>query len=393
LSVADLIFVVVALLAAIRGLQRGLIAQIFEFGGGLVGLVTGILLGPRIAMAFSPEGGPQAIVISLVTIFVTLSVGQGAGYAIGRRGGLLARRVHLGGVDSLLGAASGVAVTVVVFWLIASLLVQAPWSGVAGAVRRSRVYDLAGERLPDPPRVVAQLRHLFDTSPFPQVFAGLPRRIGPPVELPSNGSARRAARRAEGSVVRVVAPGCGGLRQGSGWISGEGTVVTNAHVVAGGEDVRIESPDGAHEGVVVLFDPSTDLAVVRAPDLTGDPLPLATGTLGRSTPGATLGFPGDRDGRLIIHRAAVQDVYDATGLDIYGRRPVTRQVYELRSPVRGGDSGGPFVLPNGTVAGTIFAASTADEGTGYALTGEEISDEVRSAAGLNDPVSTGPCTA
>jgi hypothetical protein len=51
------------------------------------------------------------------------------------------------------------------------------------------------------------------------------------------------------------------------------------------------------------------------------------------------------------------------------------------------------VLPNGTVAGTIFAASTADEGTGYALTGAEISDEVRSAAGLNDPVSTGPCTA
>ncbi|MDQ3766641.1 MAG: MarP family serine protease [Actinomycetota bacterium] len=392
MSVADLIFVVVALLAAIRGLQRGLVAQVFEFGGGCVGLVTGIVLGPRIAMAVSPEGGPEAIVVSLITIFVALSVGQGVGYAIGRRGGLLARKVHLGGVDSLLGAASGIGVTVVVFWLIASLLVQAPWTGVAGAVRRSRVYALTGEMLPDPPRVVAQLRHLFDTSPFPQVFAGLPRRIGPPVELPSNRLARRAALRAKGSVVRVVAPGCGGLRQGSGWISDEGIVITNAHVVAGGGSVQVESSDGAHRGVVVLFDPGTDVAVVRAPDLAGDPLRLSTGTLGRSSPGATLGFPGERDGRLIIHRAAVQDVYDATGLDIYGRKPVTRQVYELRSPVRGGDSGGPFVLPDGTVAGTIFAASTSNEGTGYALTGAEIADEVRSASRLSDPVSTGPCT-
>ncbi|MDQ3752820.1 MAG: CvpA family protein, partial [Actinomycetota bacterium] len=175
-------------------MQRGLVVQVFELGGGLAGLVAGILLGPRAAMALSPEGGPQAIVISLVTIFVALAGGQGAGYAIGSRAGLLARRVHLGGVDSLLGAASGAAVTVVVFWLISSLLVQAPWAGVAGAVRRSRVYALTGELLPDPPRVVAQLRHLLDTSPFPQVFAGLPRRIGPPVKLPSEGSARLAAR-------------------------------------------------------------------------------------------------------------------------------------------------------------------------------------------------------
>lgn len=393
MPIADAIVIAIALLAAIRGLQRGIVAQVFEFGGGLAGLVAGIVLGPRLATAVSPAGGPEAMVISLITIFVTLSAGQGAGYAIGRRGGLLARRVHLGGVDSLLGAASGVAVTVIVFWLIGSLLVQAPWTGVAGAVRRSRVYALTGEMLPDPPRVVAQLRHLLDTSPFPQVFAGFPRRIGPPVELPSNGSARRAARRAQGSVVRVVAPGCGGIRQGSGWISAEGTVVTNAHVVAGGSQIQVESSEGAHRGTVVLFDPSTDIAVVRAPDLPGDPLRLAARTLGRSSPGATLGFPGGRGGRLVIHRAAVQDVYDATGLDIYGGKAVTRQVYELRSPVRGGDSGGPFVLPDGAVAGTIFAASTSDGATGYALTGAEIADEIRSAARLSDPVSTGRCAA
>ncbi|MBA3349902.1 MAG: serine protease, partial [Actinobacteria bacterium] len=160
-----------------------------------------------------------------------------------------------------------------------------------------------------------------------------------------------------------------------------------------GGHIQVESSDGAHPGIVVLFDSSTDIAVVRAPDVAGDSLRLSTGTLERSSPGATLGFPGSRGGRLVVHRAAVQDVYDATGLDIYGRQTVTREVYELRSPVRPGDSGGPFVLPNGTVAGTIFAASTSDQGTGYALTGAEIADEIRSASRLSDPVPTGPCTA
>jgi len=36
------------------------------------------------------------------------------------------------------------------------------------------------------------------------------------------------------------------------------------------------------------------------------------------------GFQGND--RLIIHRAAVQDVYDAMGLDIFGSKPATRQV-------------------------------------------------------------------
>ena len=93
-----------------------------------------------------------------------------------------------------------------------------------------------------------------------------------------------------------------------------------------------------------------------------------------------------------VHRAAVEEWNNANGRDIYGRSEVTRRVYELRSPVRQGDSGGPFALPNGKVAGMVFAASTTDGRIGYALTGGEIADEIDKGTRRTTPVSAGRCT-
>ena len=95
---------------------------------------------------------------------------------------------------------------------------------------------------------------------------------------------------------------------------------------------------------------------------------------------------------MVVHPAAVNDEYEASGRDIYGRSLVTRSIYELRSPVRQGDSGGPFVLPSGDVAGVIFAAATTDGDVGYALTGPEVSDEVTRGSNSSEAVDTGSCT-
>ena len=108
--------------------------------------------------------------------------------------------------------------------------------------------------------------------------------------------------------------------------------------------------------------------------------------------GATLGYPGDADGQFVPTKAAVQAFYEATGRDIYGQALVTREVYELRARVEQGDSGGPFVLPDGRVAGVVFAASTTDADTGYALTGAEAEDEVMEGSQRTEPVDTGRCT-
>ena len=366
--------------------------QTFEFGGGLLGLLGGLWLGPRLASLFTNEAGIEGALISLIAVFVGLSVGQTIGYMLGFRFGLAARRARLGTPDALLGVATGIVVTSVAFWIVGSLLIGGPSRPVARALNRSEVLNAVNSAMPRPPNVFAYIKQYLDTSGFPQVFAGFPRPVGPPVKLPNDAVAQRAIAAADQSTVRIVAPACGGTQLGSGWVAADSTIVTNAHVVAGADSVSVQDSAGSHAATVVVFDPRTDVAVLRASGLAGPALELVTEAQNRGTPGATLGFPGAAGGDMRVHRAAVNDSYPASGRDIYGRSLVSRDVYELRSPVRQGDSGGPFVLPNGGVAGVVFAAATTDGGIGYALTGGEVADEVARGSRSSEPVGTGPCT-
>ena len=90
--------------------------------------------------------------------------------------------------------------------------------------------------------------------------------------------------------------------------------------------------------------------------------------------------------------AAVRRDIQAIGRDIYGRSVVQRDVYELQAVIRPGNSGGPFVLFDGDVAGLVFAASTAESNVGYALTTPQIIPLVQQAKGRTGRVSTDGCT-
>ena len=392
MNIVDVIVVILAGFAAYRGWRRGLVRQVFEYGGGFAGLLLGIAVGPRIASAVTDKPGIAGALISLVIVFIGLSLGQALGFVLGHHVGTAAANAKLAGPDSFFGAAFGVAVTVVSFWLIGSLLLSGPSRPVSKALHKSRLLKVVSSALPRPPNLFAYIQKYLNTSGFPTVFAGLPPSIGPPVKLPSSAVARKVAEAVQASTVRIVVPACGGLQLGSGWVAAPSTVVTNAHVVAGGRDVSVQDSAGRHSGSVVLFDPRTDIAVIHVEGVVGKPLALDSDDEESGTPGATLGYPGSADGHLVIHRAAVQDVFDASGYDIYGRDEVTRHIYEIRSIVRQGDSGGPFALPNGQVAGVVFAASTTDDDTGYVLTGKEVADEVTQGAERTTPVSTRECT-
>ena len=392
MNVVDVIFLALAGFAAYRGWRSGFLRQAFEYGGGFLGLLAGVAFGPRIASMFTDDAGAKGALIALIVVFVGLSLGQAIGFVIGHRFGQVAERNKLASADSVLGAALGIGVTVVSFWLLGSVLIQGPSKDVARALEKSRTLRFVNDALPRPPNVFAYIQQYLNTSGFPQVFAGLPPSIGPPVKLPSNELAQRAIAAAQASTVRIVVPACGGVQLGSGWVVAPSTVVTNAHVVAGGDELTVEDGAGQHTGTVVLFDPKTDVAIVRAEGLSGPPLELDTADKERGTAGATLGFPGTAGGEMIVHRAAVQARYSASGRDIYGRAIVEREVYEIRARVRQGDSGGPFVLPNGDVAGVVFAASTTDDQTGYALSGDEVTDEIARGTGRTAPVDTGSCT-
>lgn len=390
MNLADLAVILLAGLAAFRGFRHGLLGQFFELGGGFLGLVLGVTLAGTVADAFTDEPGVQALLISLLTVFVLLSIGQTAGHLIGLRFARAANNARLGGVNQGLGAGFGIFVTLLSYWLVGSLLVHGPSREVAKLMSKSVILKELND-ISKPPDVLAYLRQYLDTAGFPQVFSGLPRPIGEPVDLPSDKFARKAARKVQASTVRIVVPACGGQQLGTGWVGAPDTVVTNAHVVAGGGDVEVQDQEGSHTGRVVLFDPATDIAIVHVTGLAGPPLDLDTSELERGTPGATLGFPGSSAPEMDVDPAAVQDSYPARGRDIYGRDDVTRQVYELRATIRQGESGGPFALPSGDVAGVVFAASTTDRNVGYALTGAEVEDELREGATRSEPVSTGDC--
>ena len=389
MNIVDVVILLLCAAAAWRGYRRGFVGQVFEFGGGFLGLVLGLAFGPRLANAFVDQPGPRAIA-SLVVVFVFLSLGQTIGFLLGHRFGKFAERARLGGLNQGFGAAFGVVVTLVSFWLIGSLLVQGPSREVARAMRHSALLDVVNDTLPPPPDLLAYLQQYLNTSGFPQVFVDLPPDAGRPVDVPSDRAALRASRVARESTLRITAPACGGTQLGSGWIAADGTVVTNAHVVAGASSVEVQELSDVHSATVVVFDPDTDIAILHVEGLTQPPLELVTEQQERGAAGATLGYPGG--GELQIDPAAVQAVYSARGRDIYGEDEVTREVYEVRSRVRKGDSGGPFVLEDGTVAGVVFAASTTDGDVGYALTGAEVTDEITAGRDRTRAVSTGGCT-
>ncbi len=388
----DLIVLVIAGLAAWRGWRRGLLGQVFELGGGFIGLLLGLSLGPRIASAFTDKGDVSGALFSLSAVLLFVTIGQTIGFLAGHRLGDRARSTGLGGIDSAVGSGFGVVVWFVSFWLLGSVLIHGPSKSLAKGLQRSSFFEVTNAVFPEPPDLLAYLQQYLNTSGFPQVFVGLPT-LSEPVDLPPRGDTRDAYNAAKDSTVRLLVEACGGVQLGSGWIYDGDSIVTNAHVVSGGNEVTVQELNGNEViGAVVLFDPKTDVAVVRADGLTGEPLNLITEVLDRGSGGATLGYPGNRDGQLVAKRAAVQGSYPARGRDIYGRNETTREVYELRSPVRQGDSGGPFVLPDGSVAGVVFAASTTDGDIGYALTGNEVQDEVTRGASRTEPTGTGSCT-
>jgi S1-C subfamily serine protease len=191
--------------------------------------------------------------------------------------------------------------------------------------------------------------------------------------------------------VQVIGPACDVIQEGSGFVAADGYVVTNAHVVAGMDDPEVRSAaGGSADATTVLFDPDLDLAVLSVPNASGPPLPLATEPLDRGAPGAILGYP--QGGPLDVRRAAVRRTFaNAVGRDIYGHGEVDREVLELQTLVRPGNSGGPFVLPDGRVAGVVFAASSGEDEVGYAIAAGEVGDPLRTAVGRTTPVDTGPC--
>jgi S1-C subfamily serine protease len=298
---------------------------------------------------------------------------------------------RLARADTVGGSVVSVAAVLLVVWFMALNLATGPIPAVSRQIQRSAIVRILATTLPEPPSLIGEARRFLNVLGFPDVFLGLPPLPSEPVPPPTDAEARQAFDAAAGGTVQILEAACDRIQEGSGFAAADGLVVTNAHVVAGGDEphVRIEGVDGSLPATTVVFDSALDIAVLRVPGLGAEPLPLSSSEWGRGTSGAVLGFP--EGGPLSGRRAAVRAVFDATGRDIYGHDPVLRRIYELQTVVRPGNSGGPFVLTNGQVAGVVFAASTMDRTTGYAITSLQVRPLVQRATQLSSAVDTGPC--
>ena len=388
MGILDIAILLVIVWMVLRWSNIGLVQGFFSLGGFFIGLVMGALLSPYIVRLVDGESIRLFILVGAMSV-CGLVVGM-AGESVGRK--LSSRLEHgkLRKVDAVLGGMFSVVLATLYVWIAAAVLSGSPFTMLNQAFQESRIVQAVNRTYPKPPASLARIGSTLGTFQFPQVFIGPEPETVTPVAPPDSALLQQAVAVAGKSTVRVEALGCGALSRGSGFVAREDLVVTNAHVVAGSESISITDVGGKKRARLVYYDPDLDLAVLRVANLSGAPLPVADSVFVRGTMGAVLGYPGGGD--FEATGAAILRTMNARGLNIYGTRATSRQIYELQTRIVSGNSGGPVVTPEGRVLGVVFARSQTQRAIGYALTSTSVLPGVNMAESRQSAISSGQCT-
>ena len=237
---------------AFFGAGRGLVEQVLS----LAGLAIGAVAGSRLAPSLLPEGRESAWLplAALAGAVVGAILVQSVLFLLAAP---LRRRVRRGGarrVDRGAGVVLGASLGLVIAWLVAAVVVFQPLGraeGLRSEVRHSSILRTALSLVP-PDRVLGALARLDAFTVVPLPVAALPE---PDVSvLRSTG-----ARRAQGAVVELRGRACGLIRQGSGWVIGDGLVATNAHVIAGQDDTQALVAGGPSLDAEPVYVDATDI--------------------------------------------------------------------------------------------------------------------------------------
>ena len=389
----DVLVLMLALLAGVSGARQGMVTAGASFIGVLAGAVIGVRIAPSLIERYqSPE---VRVALGVSIVIVLIAIGETLGVLLGRA---VQRRIDaevLRQMDSFLGAVVQGIAALVVAWLVALPLSKSSvYTGLTGAVRDSSVLRLVDTVMPNVLRELpSELTRLLDVSGFPDVLAPFSPTpitdVGPadPVLLNSP-----VVRQAKASVLKVRgrARSCSRALEGSGFVVAPQRVITNAHVVAGTDQVQVEiSPNNTLDAEVVSYDPEVDVAILKVPGLRAPVLPLAPKPAISGLSGLVLGYP--LDGPYTASAARVRDRIHLRGPDIYNASTVVRNVYTVRAVVRSGNSGGPLLDGSGQVLGLVFGAAVDNDETGFVLADDEIADQVNTATSRTTEVSTGSC--
>jgi S1-C subfamily serine protease len=387
----DLLLIVAAIGYAVGGFRNGALLGALSLGGFFGGAAAGAQLAKPLGRQLANGAAQVPVAIVCVLFFALL----GQLFTVWVAGRLRSRVTWHPArqLDHAVGALFSAAAVLLVAWMVAVPLAVAPYPTIAGQVRRSMLIRAVDDVLPDQIRnLYSSLRLFVDRSGFPQVFGTLqPTRIVdvPPADPGLLHSPAVATSRASVLKVRSIARSCDRGIEGTGFVYARQRMLTNAHVVAGANQVQVQTATGPLTAHVVLFDANRDIAVLWVPGLTAPPLPMA-GTVASSGQDAiVLGYP--QDGPFDVRPARIRDRERISGHDIYGQLSVDRDIYTIRSVVRAGNSGGPLIDTHGAVLGIVFASALDSADTGFVLTAQEAASDAAAGRRASKDVSTGEC--
>lgn len=399
MNVLDILLLAGAVWFAVIGYRQGFVVGILSVIGFLGGGLVAIYLLPVLwdQMTDGSEVSSTAAVVAVVIVIVCASVGQAFTTHLGNK---LRRHITWSparALDATGGALVNVVAMLLVAWLIGSALAGTSLPTLGKEVRSSSV--LLGVSRVMPPQAstwFTDFSSVLAQNGFPQVFSPFANEPITEVRAPDPALVGSpVAARAQQSIVKVVgtAPSCGKVLEGTGFVFSDRRVMTNAHVVGGVDEptVQIGGQGRLYDAKVVLYDWRRDIAVLDVPDLHVKPLQFATTDNDAETGDSAIvaGFP--ENGSYDVRSARVRARIDASGPDIYHRGTVRRDVYSLYTTVRQGNSGGPLLTPEGKMYGVVFAKSLDDPDTGYALTADEIRDDITQGRTANQQVDSQGC--
>jgi hypothetical protein len=388
MSWVDIVIVVWVVLAAVRGRSLGALTQLL----GLVGFVVGLALGAVIAVPVAGRfhiGVARTGLIAGIVLGVAILAAIG-GNVLGKWANIAMRRLRLGTIDAVAGAAVAALGALLSAWLVAGLFTQSSVNWLAGPIQRSVVLTAIDAVMPPVPAVVARAEAFLSTDVFPVAFAEVTQPTTTSVKVPSQGAAQAIARRASSSVLKVEASGgCGEQRDGTSFVVAPGLLITDAHVVAGEPTIIVETVRGPRVAQLLVFDPALDVAILRVPRLALPVIQLVGAVATVGTASAIVGYPGG--GPQTSLPAGVAGTFSAQGRDIYGGGLVTRPIYAVTADVRPGNSGSPLVVSGGAI-GMVFSRSLAQANLGYALRSSALVPDVRIAERTSSTVGSGACT-
>ncbi len=384
----DLFILLFLVAAVVRGTEVGFVRQFCSTVGFFAGLFLGAWINSHINHIVNTPGARAvlALVVVLGLALAVMAVGEYVGLILKFR---LRNAKITDKLDKIFGSVLAGATLLVAVWLGAAIFRNISDSGWQRQIRNSRIIMTLDNNLPSAPGVLTQLGHLIDPNSFPQVFTGLEPTLKTDAPLPDMGVLNAAVQKARPSVVKIEGEGCNNIVEGSGFVAGNRTVVTNAHVVAGVNRPFVLDQDGTREATVVVFDPELDLAVLRVDNLKGSPLPLNGNTAPEGTPVAVLGYPSGAG--FTAGPGTVLETFQAQGRNIYNQGQTLREVYSVKTNIAHGNSGGPLINKDGEVIGVIFAKSVNYADVGYALTTKQVIDKIALGQTLTDRVSTRSC--